>query len=788
MATAQVVWIAPSASNWEAGANWSTSAAPTASDTAEFTGSLGSASPVVNSQYDTAAAITIDSGATGLDITAAGQGLLDVKSTLTNNAGAGSAYAVTIDAPLVVGATTGGNFTFTGVNEAVIAVSGTLSSTSSVTIDGGIALLLGGDFSGVKSFIVDNGDLRFYTNTAFGMPIDNRSSVTFGIGLGNTLQYSGAMSGSGTATIGDTTTFSGANTYSGATTIQGGYSLADGAANSFSPNSVINVGANASLNVYYAESIAGYSDTNSSSALRLNGSGANLTLTGPSTINGNVYNDGGQGSLTFNGGVNDTLSVSGSLSGPVVVAGGTLDLMSGADATGSTLSVSTGILKLEDGSSPPSAISNANEIDVYASSLNTSISGGGYVYFHNQGGTTIYTPQTYAGTTYLVNGAAVGNGAADVFSPNSPVNLSGGSVLELTAVPDSVGLGYSDVVASLTGTADSQVSIANGATLTIAGDSKAMGNANFAGVISGTGAVEIGGNSTNQVFTGANTYSGGTTIDSGGALYIGSGGSLTGPITIQSGATFYYGRSESSTLGNTIGGGGNVEFQGSGATTVTGANGYYGTTKIDSGVDVIVAYASLGTGATTNYGTLEGSGNVATANYLTQEFGATLSPVLAGAPSTITTGGVYFNAGSILNVSLANATGTAGTDWSLVSTATTDFTAIGNGNTMTIKLTTLSAGSLGMLSGFNPNQSYSWGIITTTGLVYGYYANLFTIDTSNFLNATEGGTFSIGLDGSTVTLDFTPVPEPSTWALLAVGAGLIAWSRLRRRRRRLARA
>jgi hypothetical protein len=36
--------------------------------------------------------------------------------------------------------------------------------------------------------------------------------------------------------------------------------------------------------------------------------------------------------------------------------------------------------------------------------------------------------------------------------------------------------------------------------------------------------------------------------------------------------------------------------------------------------------------------------------------------------------------------------------------------------------------------------------------------------------------------GSDVLLNFTPVPEPSTWALLLAGLGLVGFRKLRRRR------
>ena len=100
---------------------------------------------------------------------------------------------------------------------------------------------------------------------------------------------------------------------------------------------------------------------------------------------------------------------------------------------------------------------------------------------------------------------------------------------------------------------------------------------------------------------------------------------------------------------------------------------------------------------------------------------------------------------------------------------------------MTIKLTSLNGGAAGLITNFNPYQSYTWDIMTNNGITYGFYPSTFTIDSSGFLNDTMGGAFSIGLDGSAIALDFTPVPEPGTWALMLAGAGMAGFALWRRR-------
>src|SRR5581483_6492947 len=122
------------------------------------------------------------------------------------------------------------------------------------------------------------------------------------------------------------------------------------------------------------------------------------------------------------------------------------------------------------------------------------------------------------------------------------------------------------------------------------------------------------------VLTGANTYSGGTTITAG-TLQLGNGGtsgSIAGNVVDNSALAFN--RSDSATFAGIISGSGSVTQAGAGTTTLTGANIYGGATNVQAGTLLVDGNQSGATGVTTvqNGATLGGTGtlggNVTVAN------------------------------------------------------------------------------------------------------------------------------------------------------------------------------
>jgi hypothetical protein len=137
-----------------------------------------------------------------------------------------------------------------------------------------------------------------------------------------------------------------------------------------------------------------------------------------------------------------------------------------------------------------------------------------------------------------------------------------------------------------------------------------------------------------------------------------------------------------------------------------------------------------------------------------------------------------------MQFSVMNATGTPGTDFSSINALNSSVNVTATVfQPFTIQLVSVNpaTGQAG-LANFNDTLSYSWTLLSAQS-ISGFAANKFTVDdTTDFLNALGGGSFSLSeVGGNALKLTFTPAPEPSTWALLATG--LFALGAAVRRRR-----
>jgi ubiquitin len=96
-------------------------------------------------------------------------------------------------------------------------------------------------------------------------------------------------------------------------------------------------------------------------------------------------------------------------------------------------------------------------------------------------------------------------------------------------------------------------------------------------------------------------------------------------------------------------------------------------------------------------------------------------------------------------------------------------------------------GESSFLNNFDPTQNFVLPIITAAGGISNYDPSIFSVDSSGFSNDLQGGTFSIvSADANTIALEFTPAPEPSTYALFGIGAiGVLMFQRKRANEKRI---
>jgi T5SS/PEP-CTERM-associated repeat protein len=338
-----------------------------------------------------------------------------------------------------------------------------------------------------------------------------------------------------------------------------------------------------------------------------------------------------------------------------------------------------------------------------------------------------------------------------------------------------------------------------------------VGNGVF--LLNNHGAVNVGGGN-GTIYLG---YSSGAT----GQLTIGSGGgpggvvdaaaitTLTGTGTV----TFSTGTDSSSpyylTKDGTSGGtpvvisGPTVVTQFSGYNVLNGNNTYTGGTVLAGGTLVAGSNNALGTGAVTFTGTpsvLNVASGVTLSNPLSLPFGGTLAgngtfatAITAGAgvilapgnsPGTLTfANGLTLAGGGALNFQVQLAGGTAGSGYDLVIVSGGVLNLTANSSLpFTLNLQSLDGtGAPGNVSDFNSSLAYSWMIFNAPGGITGFSPSDFVIDTSGFTNNPAISGFFVTQSGNSIVLDFAPVPEPSTYALLFAGLGLVGVA-LRRRR------
>jgi autotransporter-associated beta strand protein len=425
------------------------------------------------------------------------------------------------------------------------------------------------------------------------------------------------------------------------------------------------------------------------------------------------------------------------------------------------------------------------------------ISGNGFVN-KNAGNTlTLTGANTYTGST-SVNGGTLKVGAVNALPTTTSVSVSSGATLDVAANQTITKFGNSFSNSSIIVEASQILNVTLGNSVTGTG---------FNGVISGAGGFQVGTNFGAHTVTlfSDNTYTGGTTIDSGGALRLG-GDSANGMIVgnVVNNGTLIFQRTSGAFFNGVISGTGMVQ---QGTTTgtaelgdikLTAANTYTGGTQVYRGslFALNTTGSATGTGTVTVQGNgfLGGNGKIGGPLHVSLG-GSVAGFTAAGWPATLSVGATTFGGGGRLGFGIADATGVAGTDFSLLSISGALSISADSTSPFVVEMYSFSApDTIGAALNFDPALAQSWTFATASGGITGFNAAAFAVDSTFFAGPNVGanispGAFTVGMSGNSLLLQYSPtaVPEPSTWALLASGLALVAFSTVRRHRSRRAR-
>jgi fibronectin-binding autotransporter adhesin len=598
------------------------------------------------------------------------------------------------------------------------------------------------------------GGLAGASNEALADLAATPNGVALTVGNNNsTASYTGVLSGNasnagsltkigaGTQTIGGAST--GSYTYTGATTINGGtLAIQFGASNNsggvLSSSSALTIGSTGTLSVIGgATAIV---DAQAFSGSTLSGGLATIAESQGTASQVNLT----LGSLTRSNDamVNFTLPTTGTLT-----VTSSRDLSAALLGTWASVGNGATLAYAADSAAPTGVITSYGGATADAGNLASLTSATtNYTY------AAAATPTTnVTGNTLRYTGAATTTAlGANSLTLNGLMN-AGTGLLTITGTAGSPGL--------VTGAAGELDIISNTFGITISS------------VVSGGGSVVYGGPSAGVLtLSGANTYTGGTFIDSG-TLQLGAGGatgtvSATGTITVAPGATLALdlnGASNASAVtdngtvagtetagvtnvfGGAISGAGGFTQSGVGTTILTGANLYTGATLVNAGALQIGngSAGSISGGTTVTISTAAGALAVDLANTGTLSNNITDNGTVVGSEGsgiTNTLSGIISGTGGFTQSGLGATTLTNSNTYAGV-------TSINGG---VLALSFANANSNGIISSSSPLTLGSSGALTETATVSG--ANNQTFNGTTL----SGGFSTIGVSqGSATTLNLT---------------------------------
>jgi autotransporter-associated beta strand protein len=533
----------------------------------------------------------------GYSLTKAGAGMLTLRGANTYTGGTTlSAGTLNINSASAIGS---GSFTISG---------GTLNNTSgsSVTLSTNNAQTWNGDFAftGTNDLNLGNGAVTLGASRT--VTVNGGILTVGGIISGSSLGLTKA--GAGTLILG------GANTYTGATTVSGG-TLQTSAADRMSDSSAISVSSGATFALGGNETVASISGAGNYSL------GAH-TLTFGDTSNQTVSGMiSGTGALVKSGSGSITLSSSNSYSGGTKMNAGTIFVGHNSALGSGTLTFAVSGTRLASNDSTDRTISNALGTFAGSSAIYTFGSvGSGNLTFTNTTSAALGGVRTFTVNNSWTSFANAFTGASDGITKagTGTLILAGNNTYTgaTTITAGTLQIGNGGATGSLS--TNSAITV-NGTLAFNRSDDLTQGTNFSSAAITGTGSLVQNGTGT-LTLNAANTYSGGTTLNTGtlvigntaaagtGTITQSSGSSLlkfdtsgtisnnmsiynvasnqtmtlSGSITAQN-TTYDVASGTTLSINGTISGSGGMTKNGTGTLTLTGNNTFTGNTTINSG-------------------------------------------------------------------------------------------------------------------------------------------------------------------------------------------------------------